>query len=245
MNRGSPSCPGECHSRMWVTLVLVLATCGASAQTPQVARSRLTGTAWQLVRVEGPGGKAVTPSDTTKYTIEFQTDDRVSARIDCNGGRGRWKSSGTSQIEFGPLGLTRVKCPPGSLDDRMVKDWEAIRSYAIKGNHLFLSLTSGNGTYEFRPLPPTEPVTSAVASVGPVTYECFGSGGRSAGTLQATFYQTQPAMMLVEHDGKTRPAFAVPAASGAKYEAKDLVFWETRGEASVLWSAIELKCRRR
>jgi membrane-bound inhibitor of C-type lysozyme len=105
-------------------------------------------------------------------------------------------------------------------------------------------LTAGGGTYEFRPLPPTEPVTSAVASVGPVTYQCTGSGNRN-GTLQATFYQTQPAMMLVEHEGKTRPAFAVPAASGAKYVAKDLVFWETRGEASVLWAGIELKCRRR
>jgi heat shock protein HslJ/membrane-bound inhibitor of C-type lysozyme len=244
MRRRSLSRPDRGHPRFWVMLILVLAACGVSAQTPQVAKSKLTGTSWQLVRIEGPGGKAATPSEATKYLIEFQTDDRVSARIDCNGGRGRWKSTGASQIEFGPLGLTRVQCSAGSLHDRVVKDWESIRSYAIRENHLFLSLAAGGGTYEFRPLPPTEPVTAAVASVGPVTYQCTGSGNRT-GALQATFYQTQPAMMLVEYDGKTRPAFAVPAASGSKYEAKDVVFWERGAEASVLWSGVELKCRRR
>lgn len=227
-----------------VMVVLVLAACGAAAQTPPTVASRLSGTSWQLVRFQGSGEKTVTPGDTTRYTIDFQADGRLSARIDCNGGRGRWKSSGPSQLEFGPLGLTRVKCPPGSLHDRIVKNWESIREYSIKGNQLFLSLTAGKGTYEFRPLPPTEPVTSAVASVGPVNYECSQSGSRS-GTLQATYYQTQPAMMLVARNGQTRPAFAIPAASGAKYGAKDLVFWEVREEATVLWSGVELKCKRR
>lgn len=225
-------------------VVLVLAACGAAAQTPPTVASRLSGTSWQLVRFQGSGEKTVTPGDTTRYTIDFQADGRLSARIDCNGGRGRWKSSGPSQLEFGPLGLTHGKCPPGSLHDRIVKDWESIREYSIKGNQLILSVTAGKGTYEFRPLPPAEPVTPAVVSVGPLTYECTQSGSPS-GTLQATYYQTQPAMMLVERNGQTRPAFAIPAASGAKYGAKGLVFWEVREEATVLWSGVELKCKRR
>lgn len=117
--------------------------------------------------------------------------------------------------------------------------------YTIKANHLFLTVSGGKGTYEFRPLPPKEPVTTAVAAAGPFTYDCNTPSGNRAGTLQATLYQTQPAMMLVERDGRTRPAFAVPSAKGTKYEAKELVFSEVGGEASIVWSGITLVCRRR
>ncbi|MET0849697.1 MAG: MliC family protein [Candidatus Rokuibacteriota bacterium] len=58
-------------------------------------------------------------------------------------------------------------------------------------------------------------------------------------------YQTRPAMVLVERAGRTRPAFRVPAASGARYQGQDLVFWDARGEASVIWSGLALACRRR
>ncbi len=49
---------------------------------------------------------------------------------------------------------------------------------------------------------PMEPVAerSAVTSIGPVTYECM-QAGRGIDGLTATFYQTTPAMVLVEHGG--------------------------------------------
>jgi membrane-bound inhibitor of C-type lysozyme len=52
-------------------------------------------------------------------------------------------------------------------------------------------------------------------------------------------------MVLVERGGQTRPAFRVEAASGAKYQGQEFIFWEARGEASVTWSGVELKCKRR
>jgi para-nitrobenzyl esterase len=42
-------------------------------------------------------------------------------------------------------------CPPGSLYDRIVKDWELVRSYTIKDGHLFLALMADGGIYEFEP----------------------------------------------------------------------------------------------
>jgi para-nitrobenzyl esterase len=69
--------------------------------------------------------------------IEFVAGGSLTARIDCNRGRGTWKSSGSSQIEFGPLALTRAQCPPGSLHDQIVKQWANIRSYVIRDGHLF------------------------------------------------------------------------------------------------------------
>jgi para-nitrobenzyl esterase len=40
-------------------------------------------------------------------------------------------------------------CPPGSLHDQIVKQWDYIRSYVIKDGHLFLSLMADGGIYEF------------------------------------------------------------------------------------------------
>jgi para-nitrobenzyl esterase len=142
--------------RYWVgsssLAVLLLAICGANAQAPrQNAAANLGGTSWQLVKFQGSDDKILTPDDKTKYTITFGTDGRVNARIDCNRGMGPWNSSGPNQLQFGPLALTRAACPPGSLSDRIAKDWAFVRSYIIRNGHLFLSLMADGGIYEFEP----------------------------------------------------------------------------------------------
>jgi hypothetical protein len=39
-------------------------------------------------------------------------------------------------------------CPPGSLHDRIVKDWSFVRSYVVKDGRLFLALMADGGIYE-------------------------------------------------------------------------------------------------
>jgi para-nitrobenzyl esterase len=134
----------------WECLVLVERAVEPQAASP--AASELGGTAWQLVKFEGGDGTTLTPDDKAKYTLAFESDGRVNVRIDCNRGRGTWKSSEPTQLAFGPLALTRAMCPPGSLHDRIVKDWSFVRSYTIKDDHLFLALMADGGIYEFEPL---------------------------------------------------------------------------------------------
>jgi para-nitrobenzyl esterase len=45
-----------------------------------------------------------------------------------------------------------VLCPPGSIHDRVVKDWEFVRTYTLKEGHLFLALMADGGIYEFAPI---------------------------------------------------------------------------------------------
>jgi para-nitrobenzyl esterase len=116
------------------------------------AESPLQGTAWRLVRFQGSDDTTLTPDDRTKYTIEFAAGGRLTARIDCNRGRGTWRASGSSQLQLGPLALTRAKCPEGSLHDRIVTHWNHVRSYVIRDGHLFLALIADGGIYEFEPL---------------------------------------------------------------------------------------------
>jgi para-nitrobenzyl esterase len=79
----------------------------------------------------------------------------LTARIDCNRGRGTWKSNGPNQIQFGPLALTRAQCPRKSLHDQIVKQWGNVRSYVMKDGHVFLSLMADGGIYEFEPVAKT------------------------------------------------------------------------------------------
>jgi len=114
--------------------------------------SRLEGTAWQLVKFQGSDDTTLTPDDRARYVIEFGAAGQFTARIDCNRGRGTWKSDGSSQLQFGPLGLTLAMCPAGSLHDQVVKQWGNIRSYVVRDGHLFLALMADGGIYEFEPV---------------------------------------------------------------------------------------------
>ena len=128
-------------------------TAGGRAAIPLLSQG-LAGTSWQLVTFQGGDGTTRAPDDRAKYTIEFGAGGRLAARIDCNRGHGTWTSSGANQIEFGPLGLTRAKCPDGSLHDEIVKQWGNIRSYVLRDGHLFLALKIDGGIYEFEPITP-------------------------------------------------------------------------------------------
>jgi para-nitrobenzyl esterase len=116
----------------------------------RAAPAALPGTSWQLVKFQGGDGKTMTP-DAGIYTVEFAADGSVSVRLDCNRGRGTWKSIGANQIELGPLALTRAMCPNPALHDQIARQWTAIRSFLIKDGDLFLTLTDDGGSYEFRP----------------------------------------------------------------------------------------------
>jgi len=111
----------------------------------------LAGTAWRLVEFRGGDDTVLTPTDKDSYTLAFAENGRVSVRVDCNRGTATWKSDGPGQVRFGPMGLTRMMCPPAALSDNIVKQWDYVRSYVMKDGHLYLSLMTDGGTYEFEP----------------------------------------------------------------------------------------------
>ena len=128
-------------------LVILLALGCAPVSAPQT----LAGTSWQLVKFQGGDGSVVTPDEKAKYTVAFAADGTISMRIDCNRGRGGWKSAAPGQVEFGPMAITRAACPPESLHDHIVRRWPYVRSYVIKEGRLYLSLMADGGIYEFEP----------------------------------------------------------------------------------------------
>lgn len=128
--------------------VLLLAACASVPRDPP----KLDGTAWRLVRFQGGDNRTLTPDDRTKYTFAFGSDGTLSARIDCNRGRGTWKSSGPGRLGIGPLALTRAMCPPGSLHDQIVRQLNFVHSYVFRDGRLYLSLMADGGIYELEPI---------------------------------------------------------------------------------------------
>jgi heat shock protein HslJ len=139
-------------------LHLNLSSGGFYEFAPEVAAS-LPNTSWQLVEIRNADGTWLNPDDPTKYTVRFDADGDVYVRLDCNHGRGTWKSTASGQLELGPLALTRMMCPAGSLSDRIAKDWSTAQSYGIDGGHLRLTF-SGGDHYEFEPFAEPSPAPS-------------------------------------------------------------------------------------
>jgi para-nitrobenzyl esterase len=66
-------------------------------------------------------------------------------------------SKGARQIGFGPIATTRAMCPPGSLFDRYITQFQWVRSYIIRDGHLFLSTMADGAISEFEPLTDGDP----------------------------------------------------------------------------------------
>jgi heat shock protein HslJ len=131
--------------------------------------SDLTGTSWRLVEFKGSDDTVLRPKDRNKYTVVFGDGGRLSAVVDCNQGHGSWGSDGPGHVTFGPLGLTRMMCPEDGqkLDGNLETQWENVTSYVLKGGHLFLSLKTDAGTYEFERLPGSKGGSAAPAGSAP------------------------------------------------------------------------------
>jgi para-nitrobenzyl esterase len=142
-----------CRLCVLTGLLLAITACSTSerASRAEPTPEGLAGTSWRLVQFQGGDDQVLKPDDRSKYTVQFNADGTVSVRLDCNRGRGTWKSSAPPQLELTPLALSRAMCPQMALHDQLAKQWTFIRSYLIRDAHLFLSLTADAGTYEFEP----------------------------------------------------------------------------------------------
>ena len=120
------------------------------------ATADLQGTTWRLLKIQSMDDTAFTPDEPDRYTLTFGADGRVSVRADCNRGTGSWQSESGSQLTFGPIAATRALCPPGSISDTFLAQFQWVRSYMMQDGHLFLATMADGAIIEFEPIPPEE-----------------------------------------------------------------------------------------
>jgi len=168
MHRYPRLASGTCSLLAAAVLVAALAGCAAPA-TPQAAPSPpapastaapaqpgdtavLADTDWQLVEILSMDGASFKPQDRSHYTLTFAADGKMLLRADCNRGGGTWRSQGPSQLQFGPIATTRMKCSPESLSERYLAQFEWVRSFVMRDGHLFLATMADGAIIEFEPM---------------------------------------------------------------------------------------------
>ncbi len=124
---------------------------GAAAQ-PATATGSLAGTSWRLVKIMSMDDTTYTPEDPSLYTLEFGNDGSMRLRADCNRGTGSWSSESPGQLQFGIIAATQAQCPPGSLHDQYLAQFQWVRSYVTEGGHLFLATMADGSIVEFEPI---------------------------------------------------------------------------------------------
>ena len=125
----------------------------AAQQPPAAQNAALAGTAWRLVEILSMDDHVFRPRNPARYTLTLVADGTAMVLADCNRGAGTWTAEGASQLHFGPLATTRMKCSPDSLSERYLAQFEWIRSYVLKDGHLFLATMADGAIFEFEPLP--------------------------------------------------------------------------------------------
>ncbi len=60
-----------------------------------------------------------------------------------------WTSKAAGELNFGPIASTRAQCPPGSLSDIYLAQFEWVRSYVMQDGHLFLATMADGSITEF------------------------------------------------------------------------------------------------
>ena len=153
---------GLCPFLLLWTMAL-LSACAASPRSAPNAAERaplpnLTGTVWQLRSIQSMADEQppLTVDQPERYTLQFQDDGRLMLRLDCNRGTGSWQatpsaSGDSGQLTIGPVAMTRMYCPPPSLDTRVARDLALIRSYLLRDGNLYLSLMADGGIYQWQP----------------------------------------------------------------------------------------------
>ena len=126
--------------------------CAARGAAPAGAPG-LAGTSWRLVEFRSSDDAigTVRPAAGTEYTMAFGTDGRVTMRLDCNRASGGYTAAASGgdggTLAFAPLAMTRAFCGERSMDTRIARDAEFVRTYLLRDGRLYLDLMADGGTY--------------------------------------------------------------------------------------------------
>lgn len=119
-----------------------------SDQGRDAAGQILIGTTWKWQQTLYSNDTKAVPLNPEHYTMKLLPDGRVSIRADCNFGGGVYQLNGRS-ISIGITHTTRAACPPGSLEQRYIRDLNAAAIYFMRDEALYIDLKYDTGTMRF------------------------------------------------------------------------------------------------
>lgn len=113
----------------------------------------LAGSSWRLQEIQSMDDAQGTtrPQPDRLYTLRFTADGNAQLQLDCNRANTRFTQtpaeSASGALSFGALAMTRAMCPAGSLDSRISRDLEHVRTYRLQNDRLVMSLAADGGIH--------------------------------------------------------------------------------------------------
>jgi heat shock protein HslJ len=108
----------------------------------------LIGGTWQMTRATHGSDAPVVPKDPPRYTVQFGEDGTLTLLADCNRGRGSYTADPPT-LHVGPAAITRMMCPPGSLDSIFLRNLNAAATFDIDDGELHVKSGDGQTTLTF------------------------------------------------------------------------------------------------
>lgn len=108
----------------------------------------LVGSGWQWQSFQSPT-ENLTVKDPENYTLEFGDDGNVAILAACNRGGGPVKL-GDGTISINMMRLTRMACPPGSLDARYTALLTRVATWSLVNGQLVMEIPSESSVLRFR-----------------------------------------------------------------------------------------------
>lgn len=122
---------------------------GKPANAPESAPGAdLAGAKWAWIATQTPV-EVITPPDPDRFTLEFGIDGNVAVLADCNRGSGPYAVTQSRRLTLGPLALTRMMCPEGSMDTEFLKELDNVSNYFFRGDTLYIDQKTDSGTMRF------------------------------------------------------------------------------------------------
>lgn len=108
---------------------------------------------WHWQRTSYSHGTETRPNQPEQYTLRFEPDGVLSAKVDCNAAGGTYRFDG-NRISIKIINSTLMSCAPDSLEQVFQQNLAATAGYFMKDGLLFLDLNHNTGTMAFdRPAP--------------------------------------------------------------------------------------------
>jgi putative lipoprotein len=213
-------------------LAAALAGCQPAAETPPeqgipqgagaASDGSLTGEPWRLVAIRRPGAADEPVASDQEYTVRFDADGRYSGRAHCNSFSGAYERPSPDAVRIRAGAATLAACPEGSIGDEYLRALASATSYRVSGDELRLTYGTSGELVFVR----TAAQAAAAPEVGRTfVFDCDGDVSFTVRTGPGEVALWAPASL----GGAYQVLSQTPAASGARYQEGDTVYWN-RGE---------------
>lgn len=129
-------------------LFILLPLQAATLNSSDGKTTEIGGIVWKWQRTIYNNDTQSEPANPSRYTISLMPERHLSVKLDCNVGGGRYTLDGSS-LTLEVTHTTMASCPPGSLDQKFMKDLTAARIAFVRDGNLFLDLMYDSGTMQF------------------------------------------------------------------------------------------------